>query len=91
MPKPKRSLLGILLIIISLVSCGPRSSRRGDADTQKDTIYPLGFLTDTFRLESSRVKSGENFAVLMRRVGLANDSIYPLTIASDSVFNVSVL
>lgn len=89
MPKPKRSLLGILLIIISLVSCGPRSSRRGDADTQKDTIYPLGFLTDTFRMESSRVKSGENFAVLMRRVGLANDSIYPLTIASDSVFNVS--
>ena len=89
MPKLTRYFLGVLLIILSLVSCGTRSSERGDADTQKDTIYPLGFLTDTLRLRSLRIKSGENFALLMRRAGLASDSIYPLTIASDSVFDVS--
>lgn len=85
------TLLLLLFIVIaaSLVSCGPRSSLRGKNSDQKDTIYPLGFLTDTFRLQTTRIKDGETFASFMRRVGLPSDSLYRLAKASDSVFNVA--
>ena len=84
-----RRLLPLLLLLVTLFSCGPRHSGRRGEGVQKDTVYPLGFLTDTLMLQSGKVKSGENFALMMRRLGLPADSIYPLTKRADSLFDAA--
>ena len=71
-------------------SCSIGGGKKG-VDTQKDTIYPLGFLTDTLRLETSKVRSGDTFAGLFRRLGLPGEKIYPMSQACEGVFDVRII
>lgn len=54
---------------------------------QQDTIYPLGFCTDSFDLAEGTLKNGEIFTGLMTRLGMTPKSAMELISASDSVFN----
>ena len=55
---------------------------------QKDTVYPLGFRTEDFAVDSSKVRDGETFSGLMNRMGLGAKDCYTLATRVDSVFDV---
>lgn len=96
----RRSLviaIPVLMILASqlLPSCRCSGGSEGEtgADTiaVKDTVYPLGFCTDSFDLVSGTVKNGENFTGLLLRLGLSAKEAYDLVQATDSVFDVRKL
>ena len=85
------AFVALAVLVLALpFSCGHKGGGRKDGP-QKDTVYPLGFLTDTLRLESSKVRSGDTFAGLMLRLGLPKERLYPLAQAADSVFDVRLI
>ena len=79
-------LFSAFLIVFS--SCGRHGGEGGEVKVQKDTIYPLGFLTDAFAVDSSTVHNGETFSGVMGRLGLGSGDSYRLSEAVDSVFDV---
>ena len=83
----------ILLACLSLAfSCGPRNGgQTGEPQAQKDTVYPLGFLTDTLIRRETTVRDGEVFSLLFGRLGLESGRLQKLVSACDSVFDVSKL
>ena len=84
-----RRIAAILLLLPLLFSCSGRHARRApEPAVQKDTIYPLGFLTDTLLLRSGEVRSGETFSGLLTRLGMDSADAYRLFQACDSTFDV---
>ncbi|MCQ2184077.1 MAG: peptidoglycan DD-metalloendopeptidase family protein [Bacteroidales bacterium] len=91
----KSSIL-TFLAVISLaagLSLLPLSCRRGpfsygERSQQRDTVYPLGFLTDTLYRVPGKVKSGENFSSWLVRLGLSGRKAYEMSLVCDTVFNV---
>lgn len=73
------------LTLTLLPSCHRRI--RGGIVQQKDTVYPLGFCTDSFDLAEGTLGSGEIFTGLMVRLGMDSRSAMELASASDSVFD----
>ncbi|MBQ9184857.1 MAG: peptidoglycan DD-metalloendopeptidase family protein [Bacteroidales bacterium] len=73
--------------------CSGDGEPAGQKDTieLRDTVYPLGFCTDSFDMISGTIRSGENFTSLLLRLGLSNQEAYNLVQASDSVFDVRKL
>jgi murein DD-endopeptidase MepM/ murein hydrolase activator NlpD len=51
-------------------------------------VYPLGFRTEDFAVDSSKVRDGETFSGLMNRMGLGAKDCYTLATRVDSVFDV---
>lgn len=75
---------------ILLNSCGPRGgSGFPEAASQRDTIYPLGFLTDTLELVEGKVRNGEAFTTMIRSLGMSASDAYRLSRMCDSVFDVT--
>ena len=74
----------------SCTGCSGDKGGGGATDTTelRDTVYPLGFCTDSFDMISGTIRSGENFTGLLLRLGLTNQEAYRLVQASDSVFDV---
>lgn len=70
-------------------SCGSRE--RGEADAQKDTVLPFGFLTDTLDVVEGTVRDGDIFGALVGRLGLDANTAYRLTQACEGVFDVRQL
>lgn len=68
-------------------SCGSETQSEETPVAVKDTVYPLGFCTDSFDLVQGTVRSGENFTSLLRRVGMSAKDAYNLTEATSKVFN----
>ncbi len=86
----KRIIFHIVAIVASvalLCSCGGHGGRRGGEEAQKDTIYPLGFLTDTLLIEEGCVASGDCFTTLMARLGMPASRSYGLLTAGRGVFD----
>ena len=88
-----KKLLPILLLSLAFFSC---ENRRGgavlpQAVTPKDTVYPLGFCTDSFRVVSGKIASGDNFVAWVTRLGLSQTQAVALTMACDTVFDVRKL
>ena len=91
----KLRLFGIFLLIISALSCLP-GRNRGAAVTEpaeevRDTVYPLGFCTDSFTVVSGTIKSGDNFTLWLTRLGASAQEAHALASASDTVFDVRKL
>ena len=88
-------LVAAVLAAQILPGCKCSGGREGegmkDTVAQKDTVYPLGFCTDSFDVESGTIRSGENFTGLLLRLGLTGQEAYRLVQASDSVFDVRKL
>ncbi|MDT3357270.1 MAG: peptidoglycan DD-metalloendopeptidase family protein [Bacteroidota bacterium] len=92
----KKSLLlsAVVLTIvwISMPSCRFKGSGASDApEPVNDTVYPLGFCTDSFEIVEGKLKNGEIFSGLMTRMGLTPSQTYALKVATDSVFDVRKL
>ena len=86
----------ILLIILSALSCLPGRSRRESTPEEpvveaRDTVYPLGFCTDSFTVVSGSIKNGDNFTLWLTRLGASVQQAHLLAAASDSVFDVRKL
>jgi len=80
-----------LTIVCGLVSCGGPGASRDGAEEQKDTVYPLGFLTDTLVKVSGKVPGGDNFSSWVSRLGLGASTAYALADSCASVFDVRKL
>lgn len=72
-------------------SCGGRHSGSAPAEEQKDTVYPLGFLTDTLRIVEGSVRSGENFTSLFSGLGMGASQAYALAGCCGETFDVRKL
>lgn len=70
-------------------SCrGPRHSVP-EVSAQKDTVYPMGFCTDSFAVRRGQLRKGQLFTGLMTELGM--DAAASVSLANslpDSVFNV---
>lgn len=64
-----------------------RRARKEQVEVQNDTVYPLGFLTDTLDMQSGSVRSGDLFGTLVQRLGLPADKNLELQQACGDVFN----
>ena len=86
------ALLTVLLaaLFVSLSQCrGRKVSEAAETTERHDTIYPLGFLTDTLEMKSGRVRNGENFMGLLMRLGLSGKEAWNLSQSCpDSLFDV---
>lgn len=83
--------LPVLFLFSVLLSCVQNRGTGAPAPEEaavKDTVYPLGFCTDSFRVVAGEIKAGENFTGWVTRLGLSKDQALPLTQACDSVFDV---
>lgn len=82
-------IITMLLLAFAAISCGGRHGGKDDgAPVQNDTIYPLGFLTDTLSMEEGVVASGDVFSSLMIRLGLPASKVNPLISAGEGLFDV---
>ena len=61
------------------------------AEEVRDTVYPLGFCTDSFTVVSGTIKSGDNFTGWLTRLGTSAQQAHALASASDTVFDVRKL
>ena len=77
----------VLFLLLAVPSC-KRGGGQVEPEPQKDTILPLGFLTDAYQVDSSRVHDGETFSGLLGRLGLGARDSYTLVQRSDSIFDV---
>ena len=91
----KLRIASILLVILSALSCLPGRNRGGAATepevTVKDTVYPLGFCTDSFTVVSGNIKSGDNFTAWLTRLGASAQQAHALSGVPDSIFDVRKL
>ena len=85
----KRFLL-ILIPFLLVFSCTERGGKGvvPEPEPQKDTIYPLGFCTDSFRVVTGKIANGDNFVAWVTRLGLSPVEAVSLVQACDSVFDV---
>ena len=60
-------------------------------ETVKDTVYPLGFCTDSFQVVTGSIKSGDTFSAWVTRLGVPRESMLALKQACDTVFDVRKL
>ncbi|MGM9739735.1 MAG: peptidoglycan DD-metalloendopeptidase family protein [Candidatus Cryptobacteroides sp.] len=74
-----------LIILTALPSCHRRTGEVQVEETN-DTVYPLGFCTDSFDLAEGKVASGEIFTGLMTKLGMSAAEAMKLVDAADSVF-----
>jgi murein DD-endopeptidase MepM/ murein hydrolase activator NlpD len=88
----KRYFLAIAILFIITLSCnwGGRKTHAPveEAEVSKDTVYPLGFCTDSFFRADGKVPEGATFSGLMGGLGLSGEDTYKLIQASDSIFDV---
>ena len=85
----RKTVLAALLSAIFVSVCAPSCHRRGETrtDIDRDTVYPLGFCTDSFDLVEGTLRQGEIFTGLMTRLGLSAKEAMELVTVSDTVFN----
>ncbi len=79
------AVMAATLTLIFIPSCLRRNS--GKIETQIDTIYPLGFCTDSFDLAEGILRNGEIFTGLMTRLGMSAADAMELVSATDTVFD----
>lgn len=82
------SLSAVLVAAAALIFT-PSCHRKNDnaVEQPRDTVYPLGFCTDSFDLAEGTLKNGEIFTGLMTRLGMTPQAAMALVSASDSVFD----
>lgn len=81
-------LITFTCISMMMPSCTRRGGNRGEvAEEKQDTIYPLGFCTDSFEVVEGKVANGEIFTKLLVRAGLDVRAAHELVQATDSVFD----
>lgn len=87
-----RKLAIIALLFVLTLSCNWGNRRNVPApepeEMVNDTVYPLGFCTDSFMRVSGTVATGATFSGFMAGLGISGEDTYKLIHASDSIFDV---
>ena len=87
-----RKYLYIFIFALAACSCNPRVRKSAEAvSAARDTVYPLGFCTDSFSVVTGNIKSGDTFSAWVTRLGLPREKMLTLTQACDTVFDVRKL
>lgn len=89
--KPKFFLIAALGLLLALPGCFcKRQAPEPEAEIpQRDTVYPLGFLTDTLIRQGYRIRYGQTLSGALQELGATPGNAYILTQICDSVFKVS--
>jgi murein DD-endopeptidase MepM/ murein hydrolase activator NlpD len=84
---------GILILAVLAICCIPKRSGETVPEPvpQKDTVYPLGFCTDSFTVVRGKIAPGDNFTGWMTRLGVPQLQAHALAQACDTVFDVRKL
>lgn len=91
-----RPLLGALAALCLIAGAGAllpscnlfhRGGTDGPAQSPRDTVYPLGFRTDSFEVVEGSVRRGEIFTSLLSRLGMGGEDALALYSACDSVLD----
>ena len=82
--------LALMVSFIFIPSCSRKRTSQ-EADTQRDTVYPYGFCTDSFEVVTGNVGNGEAMSLLLAHLGMSQAEAYKLTQATDSVFDARKL
>ena len=86
----RKSVLAAVLSAIFVSVCLPSCHRRSagvQPEMDRDTVYPLGFCTDSFDLAEGTLRQGEIFTGLITRLGMSPQEAMNLVTVSDTVFN----
>ena len=87
-----KKLFYIIICFAAVCACNPKARRVvNEPEAKKDTVYPLGFCTDSFSVVSGSVKSGDNFIGWVTGLGLPREKAFQLMQACDTVFDVRKL
>lgn len=79
----------LFLSVLSFPSCHRGKGDAVEAEVQNDTVYPLGFCTDSFRVEEGVLRSGQLLTSLFTSLGLSADTAHALaTMVPDSLLDV---
>lgn len=81
-------LLFLSALCLLPLSCKRTAGGREVPQVQKDTVYPLGFLTDTLELVEGKVRNGEAFTSLMQSLGMSSADAYTMAQLCDTIFDV---
>ena len=88
----RRNLVAIALLLVLTLSCNWGHRRSVSAPEPEavvnDTVYPLGFCTDSFMRVDGTVAAGATFSGFMASLGISGEDTYKLIHASDSIFDV---
>ena len=84
----RKALFISLAILALLPSCHRRGGGVQPLEEQKDTVLPLGFRTEDFAVDSSKVREGETFTGMMTRLGMGSRAAYELAENCKDVFDV---
>ena len=87
-----KRIIRLSILALLAVSClCRRSGGSPEPAVQKDTVYPLGFCTDSFRVVTGKVADGDNFIAWLTRMGASAQDANKLVQACDTVFDVRKL
>lgn len=88
-----KRILYILTLCLAVFSCGRNRGRGVPAEPSvaRDTVYPLGFCTDSFQVVSGKIADGDNFVAWVTRLGLPGHQALALAQTCDTVFDVRKL
>lgn len=90
MKKINLGLVAVVAAVMTSIFIPSCNGHRGSAEEEvavNDTVYPLGFCTDSFNLAEGVLKNGEIFTGLLGRLGMSPQQAMGLLSVSDSVFN----
>ena len=84
--KTKFYILAAVALVVA--ACGQKKGAAGVEETD-NTPPPLGFYTDKYVADTTVLRSGDTFSVLMRRLGMSASDAYTLsTLCSRDVFDL---
>jgi murein DD-endopeptidase MepM/ murein hydrolase activator NlpD len=84
-----KKLFCVILLVLSVLACTQkRETAVSEPEPQKDTVYPLGFCTDSFRVVSGKIANGDNFVAWISRLGASQQEAHALAQVCDTVFDV---
>ena len=77
----------LTICILAICAC---SGKKSKTDTD-ETVWPLGFRTDTLFVKESKVESGDVFYKLFTRLGMPGGEVQKLAAVCDSSFDIRKL
>lgn len=90
MKKINLGLVAVVAAVMTSIFIPSCNGHRGSSEEEvavNDTVYPLGFCTDSFNLAEGVLKNGEIFTGLLGRLGMSPQQAMGLLSVSDSVFD----
>ena len=82
----------ITIFVLAVTSCNLFHRKTIETPEEvKDTVYPLGFCTDSFQVVTGSIKAGDTFSAWVTRLGVPRERMLALTHACDTVFDVRKL